>query len=159
MPVSHKIFIVQSLFVCTFTFIAQTVNSQAGTDSVLLKMVNGKRIWFVPQSTNSSTANLSNLAPEYKFKITPDSVVAYLPYFGKSYTPQHGRSDDEMIQFTSTDFKFDAVAKKKGRYDITVLPKESKGIRFFLTIFSDGQADMEVTNPRKETVLFRGYVK
>ena len=134
-----------------------TVNGQEN-DSLIQQRIRQQEYVFVPQTFSSPSFNTSIMSPEYKLRVTTDSVIVNLPYFGKSNTPQFGRSDDDNIQFASTDFEYSAVAKKKGKWEITIKPKDARGVRLFLTVFDNGEAQMDVTSPRKETMLFKGYV-
>ena len=45
------------------------------------------------------------LTSEYDLTINNDSLVAYLPYFGRAYSAIPGRTTDG-INFTSTDFTY-----------------------------------------------------
>lgn len=134
-----------------------TVNAQEN-DSLLQKRIRQQEYVFVPQTFSSPSFTTGIMSPDYKLRVTTDSVIVNLPYFGKSNTPQFGRSDDDGITFASTDFEYSAVAKKKGKWEITIKPKDAKGVRLFLTVFDNGDAQMDVTSPRKETMLFKGYV-
>lgn len=134
-----------------------TVDAQEN-DSLLQKRIQNQQFVFVPLSVSSSSVTMSVLARDYKLEVTTDSVIANLPYFGNSNTPMFGRSYDDAIIFASTNFEYSAVAKKKGKWEITIEPKDTKGIRVFLTVFNNGDAQMDVTNPRKETMVFKGYV-
>lgn len=148
----------KAALVFAFAIIGSGTLDAQENDSLIQRRIRAQQYVFVPLSCSSSSANTPIISREYKLELTGDSVIAILPYFGQSNTPQIGRSDDDGIKFTSTDFAYSAVPKKKGKWEITIEPKDSKGIRVFLTIFNNGDAQMDVTSPRRETLLFKGYV-
>jgi hypothetical protein len=127
-------------------------------DSLVQRRIRNQQYVFVPQSFSSPSVYMPIMARDYKLEVTTDSILAILPYFGKSYRAQFGRSDDDGIRFTSINFAYSAVAKKKGKWEITIEPKDASGVRLFLTIYKNGEAQMDVTSPLKETMLFKGYV-
>lgn len=141
-----------------FTLISSGTLHAQGNDSLLQKRIQAQQFVFVPQSYSSATVTMPTVAMDYELRVLTDSVIAILPYFGKSYAPQFGRSDDDGIRFTSTEFAYSAVAKKRGKWEITIEPKDAKGVRIFLTVFNNGDATMDVTSPRRETMSYKGYV-
>jgi len=155
MPTNHLIkptLLFAIIVVSSFTADAQE------NDSLLQKRIQQQEYVFVPQTFSSTSFTTAIMSPDYKIRVTTDSVHVNLPYYGRSNTPQIGRSDEDGITFISTDFEYAAVAKKKGKWEITIKPKDAKGVRFFLTVYSTGEAQMDVTSPRKESMLFKGYV-
>jgi Domain of unknown function (DUF4251) len=126
-------------------------------DSLIQRKIRSQEYFFVPQSASSSIVTVPINSVDYGVRITTDSVIAVLPYNGKSYTVQNSPMEKE-IKFISTNFKYTSVAKKKGKWEITIEPKDARGIRLFLIIFNDGNANMDVISPGNETMLFKGYV-
>ena len=145
------------LFAFSFTGFC-TIDAQ-DNDSLVQLRIRSQQYVFVPQSFSSPSIYAPIMAKDYKLEVKNDSVIVALPYFGKSDRAQFGRADDDAgIRFTSTSFAYSAVAKKKGKWEITIEPKDAKGVRLFLTIYKNGDAQMDVTSPLKETMLFKGYV-
>ncbi len=144
-------------FAFSFTGLS-TINAQ-DNDSLIQLRIRSQQYVFVPQSFSSQSVNTSITTRDYKLEVKNDSVIVMLPYFGKSDRAQYGRADDDAgIRFTSTNFAYSAVAKKKGKWEISIEPKDAKGVRLFLTIYKNGDAQMDVTSPLKETMLYKGYV-
>jgi hypothetical protein len=113
---------------------------------------------FNPRFMFPNGNNLYQLGSGYEVKITPDSVIAYLPFFGRSFTapvdPTKGG-----IQFTSTDFDYQQSIKKKN-YQITITPKDNRDIRsLFLTITPSGYAYVQVSSMNKTPIAFNGIIE
>ena len=148
----------KAVLLFAFTMISSSTLDAQENDSLIQKRIRNQQFVFVPQSFSSPSVTMPIMTRDFELRVTTDSIIAILPYFGKSYTPQFGRSDDDGIKFISTDFEYSAIAKKKGKWEITMEPKDAKGVRLFLTVFNNGDAQMDVTSPRRETMLFKGYV-
>jgi hypothetical protein len=142
-----------------FIFISlSSINAQEG-DSLLQKRIRNQQYVFVPLSFSSYTVTMPTLTRDFEFRVTIDSLIAILPFFGQSYSQQFGGALNENgINFISTNFDYTAVEKKKSKWEITIKPKDTRGIQIFLTVFNNGNAQMQVINPRKETMILSGYV-
>jgi len=141
-----------------FAMIGSSALNAQGNDDQIQKRIRAQQYVFVPQSISSTSATMPALTKDFDLRVTTDSIIAILPYFGQSNSPQYGRSDDDGIKFTSTNFEYAAVEKKKGKWEITIKPKDVKGVQLFLTVFSNGDALMQVTSPRRESMSYKGYV-
>lgn len=94
----------------------------------------------------------------YDLKVNKDSVIAFLPYFGRAYfdVPYNG---DTGMKFTSTKFNYNAKAKKKG-WEITIKPTDVKNIdRLMLNISPDGYASLSITSVNRDFISYDGYLK
>lgn len=95
----------------------------------------------------------------YDLKVTKDSVTAYLPYYGRSYTPKMGGNDESGIKFKSKDFTYKNVLRKKGNRLITLVPKDVKdNYSLTLLVTPTGYATLSVTNNTQQPISFNGYL-
>jgi hypothetical protein len=95
----------------------------------------------------------------YDLKVTRDSVIAYLPYYGRAYfdVPYNG---DGGIKFTSTKFEYQVKAKKKSGWEIQIKPTDVRNIEhLILNISPDGYASLSVTSTNRDYIAFDGYLK
>ncbi len=151
-------YFLKAVYLFAFMMAGSFVVAAQDNDSLIQQRIRQQEYVFVPQSCSSPSFNTPITSTIFKLQVTTDSIIAIFPYFGQSNTPQFGRSDDNLIQFSSTDFEYTAVPKKKGKWEITIKPKDAKGIRLFLTVYNNGEAQMDVTSPRRESMLYKGYV-
>ena len=101
---------------------------------------------------------MKTLTPGYDMRISGDSLITYLPYFGRAYNISIDPNDNG-INFTSTDFKYKAEEKKKG-WDISISPKDGKSVsQLWLNVSRDGYATLQVTSNNRESISFNGYIK
>ncbi len=141
----------------TFTIIFSGIVNGQSIDSLIQQRIRGQQYNFVARSAESLTMTNPVNSGIIGLKVLPDSVVADLPYFGRSFAVGHTQPDND-IKFVSTDFKYEAIPKKKGKWEINIVAKDAKGVRFILVVFNDGSAEMDVISPGREAMTYKGYV-
>jgi hypothetical protein len=83
--------------------------------------------------------------------------VAYLPYFGRTFTPSMD-PNDAGTRFKSKDFKYDAV-KKKNSWIITIVPNDVKEHqKLVFNVSQKGYASLSVTNINRQPISFNGNI-
>jgi len=91
--------------------------------------------------------------------VKPDTLVSYLPYYGRSFSAPVNTTD-AALQFTSLNYDYSVKNKKKNRWDITIKPKDISRIRDLnLTVFDNGRASLRVNSNDRESITFDGYLK
>src|SRR5690606_13789712 len=94
----------------------------------------------------------------YDVKVTPDSVIAYLPFFGRSFVAPMDPTNGG-IKFTSTDFSFTKELKKKN-YEITITPKDVRDIQqLYFTISPGGYAYLRGQSINRTPISFNGIIE
>lgn len=108
---------------------------------------------------NGGAGNINLNGSSYDLTVKKDSVVAYLPYYGRSYTPKMGTMDEGGIKFKSKSFGYKAVMRKKGGWTITITPKDVKdNYNLTLSVTTAGYATLTVTSNTQQTISFSGYL-
>jgi len=94
----------------------------------------------------------------YQLLVEKDSLSAYLPYFGRAYTPTMN-SNDSGIKFNSTEFTYETKRKKKGNWVITIKPKNAIDAQVLtLNVSENGYASLNVNSNNKQSISFNGYI-
>jgi hypothetical protein len=75
-------------------------------------LVDNKTFVFSAQSANPMRARTVHLSPGHTIKISPDTVIADLPYYGRAHSAPMNPSDTG-IKFTSSDFTYTVKDRKK----------------------------------------------
>lgn len=103
------------------------------------------------------TGMFRQLTSDYDVKFLGDSIVAYLPYFGRAYSAGYGERGG--IDFTSTKFDYNVRQRRKGGWDITIKPNDAKDVRLLnFTVSEDGYATLQVTSNNRQPISFNGYI-
>jgi hypothetical protein len=121
-------------------------------------MVESGRFTFKAQTALPQSGASLPLTSEYDLRVSPDSVVSFLPYYGRAYSPVY--PGEGGIKFTSTEFAYAYKWKKKKGWDVTLTPKDTRDARqLILRISENGYASLQVISNNRQAISFNGYVK
>ncbi len=100
----------------------------------------------------------SQQVSDYAVKITKQSVMSYLPYFGRAYSAPMDPSKGG-IQFTSKDFDYTLTPGKKDGWSVLIKPKDYRDIQqMTMSISSTGYATVQVTSTNRQPISFNGTI-
>jgi hypothetical protein len=134
-----------------FTFHARYANPLGGGVTSL----NGQLINISPQGTGHIY-----LTTDYDVRVRPDSVIAYLPYFGRTTFAPSINSSDAGVKFTSTKFGYDAKTGKRGNTVITVTPKDAQyNSKMIFDINENGTATLQMIITNRNSIYYDGYIE
>jgi len=134
-----------------YTFVANTAMPMSNNDI-------NKVLAMMPGSQGGGSINLAG--SQYDVKVTKDSIVAYLPYFGRSFSAPMDPTQGG-IKFTSKDFTYTESKNKKGSYTIQINTKDVKreNYRFTINISTNGYASLTASSMNKQPIIFNGYLE
>ncbi|WP_018628501.1 DUF4251 domain-containing protein [Niabella aurantiaca] len=168
-PIHHSLLILLSA-VAIFTACASQKQTTGQSEAILAAVTDQNYTFiansvfptedsrFNPRFLFPNASNLYQLTSHYDLRVTPDSVIAYLPFFGRSYTapvdPTKGG-----IKFTSTKFDY-KKRDRKNNYEIEITPKDNNEVQsLFLTISPSGFASLRVLSLNKTPISFNGDIE
>lgn len=122
--------------------------------------IEAKRYTFSANNAIPLSGGTIQLTSEYDLKITPDSIVSFLPYYGVAHFGVPYGSTDLGIKFTSTKFDYKATQNKKGGWQIIIKPKDVKNLQSMtLSISADGYGSLAVNSVNRDNISFDGYLE
>lgn len=129
------------------------------SDTAVKNMVESSQYIFVAEFAIPMSGRTITLTSEYDLTVSRDSLIAYLPYYGRAYQapldPAQGG-----IKFTSVKFDCKTTKAKKGSWDISMVTKDqSDNNRLSLHIASNGRATLQVSSTFRQPITFTGYIK
>ena len=133
-----------------YTFVANSANplNSADVNNILRQM---------PGNANGGSINLSG--SNYDVQITPDSIVAYLPYYGRAFAAPTS-ADENGYKFKSKTFTYSATTTKKGGWEILMQTKDVKDSpKLSLSISENGYATLNIISNNKQAISYNGYLK
>ncbi len=135
----------------SYVFVANSANPLSSVD--IAKVLNS-----MPGNQGGSVINLTGSG--YTLRLNTDSVIAYLPYYGRSYQAPIN-SSDAGIKFTSTKFKYVESKGRKGSYQINIDTKDvtRENYRLMLSISQNGYATLVVNSVNRQPITFQGYLQ
>jgi len=134
---------------------------QQAKEAEIKKLLDAKTYTFVAQSVNPTRGGNRQLTTsEYDFKVKPDTLNSYLPFFGRAYMMTAYNPDDAGIKFTSTKFEYKDTPNKSGGREIYIKPTDTKDVKqLFLSISVSGYATLSITNMNRDPISFYGYIQ
>lgn len=155
----NKAFLLLFTFTACFQFSIQAQNDKKEQKQAdIQKLIQSKNFVFVAQYASPLGGRQINLTSIYDVKLSADTIVSELPYYGRAFVAPINPADGG-INFTSTNFTYTVNDKKKGGWEITVLPKDTHDARqMFLTVSAEGYASLQVTSNNRQPIGFTGYI-
>ena len=135
-----------------YTFVANTAIPMSNMDiSRIMERMPGNM-------NGGGSINLTG--SQYDFVVKKDSVVAYLPYFGRAFNAPYNPNEGG-IKFTSKDFTYKETVNKKGSYTIQINTKDVKreNYRFTLNVSTKGYATLIASGNNKQPITFNGVLQ
>ncbi len=137
---------------------ASVVLSQEDAALNVQEILETKNFIFKAETVSPARGRTRQLTTEYDVVVKPDTVICYLPYFGRAYTAPIDPSDGG-IKFTSAEFNYILEKRKKQRWDLTITPKDARDVQaLYFTIFENGRASLRVNSTNRQGISFNGYV-
>ncbi|HRO44995.1 DUF4251 domain-containing protein [Agriterribacter sp.] len=100
-----------------------------------------------------------NLTGGYEVACRKDTLLFYLPYFGRAYSATIGETTSPL-NFKTTDFSFSKTNNDKGRWNITVVPKDYREVQSCdFTLYENGTAQLNVQMTNRSSISFSGFVR
>ncbi len=143
---------------CTSTKNTGNGNNISSATSVK-SMIDSQKFVFVAERVNPLRGRNRYLTSPYDVSVSHDSLVSYLPYFGRAYTAPLN-SSEAGIQFTSTNFSYNTTQLKSNKWDVIIKPNDvNDASQLSFTIFDNGSASLMVTSNSKDPISFTGHLK
>lgn len=146
------------LTISLLLLLAPMIQAQEKNELTTQQLLESKNYIFKAESVNPPRGRFRQLTSEYDLVVTSDSVIAYLPYFGRAYSAPIN-SAEGGIKFTSADFEYSMDKKKKRSYEVVIKPKDIQDVQtLYLTVFDNKKASLRVNSINRESISFNGYI-
>ncbi|NMB49792.1 MAG: DUF4251 domain-containing protein [Bacteroidales bacterium] len=139
---------------------AQTATEKKAKTAEITQKVNDFEFTFKATYAYPTGYRSIYLSPYYYLKVSKDTVVAYLPYFGRAYTAPADPTEGG-IKFTSTNFEYEvSEGKRKGNWQVLIKTHDTdREIVLYLDIWENGSARLDVTDPNRQALSFQGEIE
>ena len=116
------------------TLFLNNVKAQNLTTTQVDSLINSKHYTFKAERMNPQRGGQKYLTSEYFLRVSGDSLISALPYFGRAYTAPVN-PEDAGYDFTSTNFDYNVSKGKKESYQITIHTKDKINTADFMLQF------------------------
>jgi hypothetical protein len=146
------------MIVCFALFAVAQTHAQDSTKT-LKSLLENKQFSFQPTNMLPVRGTLKQLSPGYFLKLRGDSLISYLPYFGRAYSAPIN-PEDAGYNFISTNFTYTVKAGKKNSYEVEIATKDkTNNINIILTAYDNGSADLRMNSADKQPISYNGYIR
>src|ERR671912_527219 len=101
---SMKYLLYFSFILMILGFYPENAKAQKMDKSTIKELVESKNFIFKVQTVMPAGSSNIQVTSDYDIKLIGDSLVSYLPYFGRAYSADYGQPGG--INFTSTEFQY-----------------------------------------------------
>lgn len=114
---------------------------------------------FTAQQSNPQPPANRGLDAGYELKCEKGKLQSYLPYFGRSFSGTAAYTNQNPLDFTTTEFTVQRNNGKKGSKVLLIRPGSVKEIlEYRLTVFSNGRSTLDVTFNNRSPISFSGQL-
>ena len=147
------------LIILSQSVVAQKNKKNDAQKIAFKNMVDSQHFVFQAQTVTPLRGNFRNLTSLYDVRVTKDSLISYLPYFGQAYTAPIDQTKSSL-DFTSASFSYSVSPHKKDGWNITIKPKDKSQIQqYIFTVFNNGKASLSIISTSKDQISFNGYIR
>ncbi len=120
-------------------------------------LIDSQNFVFVAEYVSPIGRGRRHLTSNYEVKVTKDTVISYLPYFGRAYSVPFN-STNIGFDFTSTNFDYEVTPNKKG-WEILIKPKDQNdNQQLSFLIFNNGSASLNISSVNRSPISYEGYI-
>lgn len=150
---------INSLKIVLLLILAFCINPVQGQSkkTSIKTMIDSKHFIFKVQTIFPTGLISRQSTGEYDLRLAEDSLISYLPYFGRAYSAPP--PDDQGYNFTSTEFQYSTKATKKGGWEILIRPNDIRDFReFSITISENGYGTLRALSNNRQPISYSGYI-
>ncbi len=99
-----------------------------------------------------------NVSSDYGLEVKGDTLVSYLPYFGRAYSVPYGGG--KGLNFTETFTEYHTNKLSNGATQVLIKVKNEEDVyQFILEIFDNGSASIEMNSRERESINYSGNME
>ena len=95
------------------------------------------------------------LTSPYSVEIRNDSVISYLPYYGRAYSIPYGGGEGLNFKAPLTDYKLEWDKKETAKIKFSARSEEDR-FDFSIDVFSNGSSSIFVNMQNRQSISFQG---
>lgn len=128
--------------------------------AMIKDMVEARNYVFIPQTAMPAGGNTRQLTYDFDLRVSKDTVISNLPYFGRAYSAPFNASQGPL-NFTTTQFDYTVNNRKKGGWDILIKTRDLQQdqVQFSMSIFENGNTTVTVNSTNRQPIVFNGYIR
>ena len=123
----------------------------------ITQAINNDRWDFTAEYAQPFSGQRRIITGSYYVQCRKDTLIVALPYYGRLNSAA-GASNQDPLDFKSTDFKLTKEKRKKGGWNVTIKPSNSEVQSMNFTFFDNGTAQANFTMTNRSAIDFSGKI-
>ena len=123
----------------------------------IAQAIDNDRWDFTANYAMPSYGSSRNIIGSYYVQCRKDTLIIALPYYGKLNSAA-GASNENPLDFKSTDFKLTREKRKKGGWFVTIKTPNSEVQSVIFTFYDNGSAQANFVMTNRSGISFSGKV-
>lgn len=105
-----------------------------------------------------SRGKAMNVSPDYSLEVKGDTLISYLPYYGRAYNVPYGGGNG--LNFTAPIAEYRTEKGRKGATLVTIKVSNDEDIyTYLLEIYDTGSTTIDVTSRERESIRYSGEMQ
>lgn len=143
------------LLITSISYAQKRNNKVIESDTVITKMLNDKTFKINAKTALPNYGRSVSLDNRYSVEIKGDSVMSYLPYFGRAYSLPYGGGEGLIFNSTIKDYKVKLVKKSGTEVKFSTRTGEDN-YEYTITVYPGGSSNIRVSSNNKQAIDFFG---
>ena len=151
-------------FSATYAQTKTKAEKKAAERAKIKEMVEAQNFVFKATYASPMRGGGRSLTSDYDLNIGKDTIVSFLPYFGRAFVAPNPGTTDGGIKVNTTKFSYVSTSKGGG-WNITIKPKDKnisdwRDVQTFnLSVSQDGYGSLQVISTNRDAISFTGYIE
>ena len=155
----NNIIIVTILCVaCATTNRKQNDRKKLEKSELISKAICNRDFKINVQTAHPTRGMSVTLTADFNIRVKSDSVVSYLPYFGRAYNVPYGGGKALNFSGVTQDYKITQPKRDKMHMEFSVKNEEDM-YKFYIDVFDNGKASINVMPQQRERISFNGEIE
>ena len=142
---------------CSTLTSAERAEREAKIEKAVAKMLAERRYTVDVSMMYPKSGRAQNVTSNYSLEVRGDSLVSYLPYFGRGYSLPIGGG--KGLNFSAPIKNYHSEKGKKGRTRVEIQVDNTEDfLTYSLDIFPNGSTTIDVVSREREPITFSGQM-
>ncbi len=142
---------------CSTLTSAQRAEREAKIEKAVEKALAERRYTVDVNMMYPRRGSVQNVSSDYSLEVRGDSLVSYLPYFGRGYSLPIGGG--KGLNFSAPIKNYHSEKGKKGRTRVEIQVDNTEDfLTYSLDIFPNGSTTIDVVSREREPITFSGQM-
>lgn len=141
------------------TSCSSTKKAVALNENDIKNVIDSSQFTFIAERMVPLRGPSKVLTSYYDVMVKKDTLRSFLPYFGRSYQAEIGRTKSPL-EFDSHNFTYKVDQKNPDQWQVFINPKDVQEIQQLLfTVFNNGTATLNIVSTNRDAISFYGHIQ